>query len=231
MDTTKQSFDTSLPVQSWRTLSPRASSYVACDLCGYEYNIYRPRYAACLTNVHFLRLMTAFLVILFILMCAYLVKAIDVYVLDHWPQPDNETWMELHGPTWLWMDRFYLFAGLVVVSLLGMAYLVFLCVTHPDQLAYLANPSIGAGTLQTSHGGGCLCCDQSTCPWYSCYLADFAACSGDAAAGGFLIFVVLMSLLAILFGVLGAVTGVFRLMESLVDRVAGHIKEKILDVD
>ncbi|KAI8096990.1 uncharacterized protein BX664DRAFT_383350 [Halteromyces radiatus] len=208
----------------WRMLSPRASSYVACDLCGYEYNIYRPRYAAIVTNVHFLRIMTAILVVLSIVASAYLCKLVDLYLLGHLPT-DQDEWRKLHGPTWLWMDRFYLFAGLIVISMLGIAYLLFLCVARPNQLASLTSPS--------SHHDGFsfLCCDQSSCPWYSCYLADFAACSGDAAAGGFLVFVVLMSLLAILFGILGAVTGVFRLIESWVDHIAGHIKERILDVD
>ncbi|SAM05283.1 hypothetical protein [Absidia glauca] len=202
----------------WRNMSPRASSYVACDLCGYQYNIYRPRYAAIVTNVHFLRLMTAFLVLLSIGVCAYLCKLVDVYLLGHLPDPDNKEWLDLHGATWLWMDRFYLFAGLVVISMLGMVYLTFLCVARPlDQNA--------------SSAGGLLCCDQTSCPWYSCYLADVAACSGDAAAGGFLVFLVLMSLLAILFGILGAVTGVYRWMEAFVDRIAGHVKERILDVD
>lgn len=29
----------------WRVMSPRQESFVACDLCGYKYNIHRPRYA------------------------------------------------------------------------------------------------------------------------------------------------------------------------------------------
>lgn len=205
----------------WRNMSPRASSYVACDLCGYQYNIYRPRYAAIVTNVHFLRLTTALLVLLSIGVCAYLCKLVDVYLLGHTPAPDNKEWLDLHGATWLWMDRFYLFAGLVVISMLGMAYLTFLCVARPTSL----------GSVDERRSGGLLCCDQMSCPWYSCYLADVAACSGDAAAGGFLVFLVLMSLLAILFGILGAVTGVYRWMEAFVDRIAGHVKERILDVD
>ncbi|KAI8341129.1 hypothetical protein BC941DRAFT_415910, partial [Chlamydoabsidia padenii] len=200
----------------WRTLSPRASSYVACDLCKYEYNIYRPRYAAIVTNLHFLRLMTAFLVMISILACAYLCKLVDVYLLGHLPDPDNHDWVDLHGTTWLWMDRFYLVAGLIVISLLGMVYLTFLCVTMPLD--------------DSSRQDVWFCCDQTSCPWYSCYLADVAACSGDAAAGGFLVFIVLMSLLAILFGILGAITGVYRWMEVCVDRIAGHVKERILDV-
>ncbi|KAI9304727.1 hypothetical protein BJ944DRAFT_266406 [Cunninghamella echinulata] len=257
----------------WRTLSPRPSSFVACDLCGYEYNIFRPRYAAILTNIHFLRVITALLVLSSIFSCAYLCKAIDIYLLHHLPQPDNPTWYELHGPTFLWMDRFYLFGGVMIISMLGIAYLFYLCITEPSQLSHFTSildddeddtddtddeEEVESRDLHYHHQQqsilstsnppsqqyqytsyqqpqqqrqSFLCCDQTSCPWYSCYLADCAACSGDAAAGGFLIFVVLMSLMAILFGIMGAVTGVYRMMESFVERIAGHVKERILDVE
>ncbi|ORZ08615.1 hypothetical protein BCR42DRAFT_140752 [Absidia repens] len=213
----------------WRAVSPRSSSCVACDLCGYEYNIYRPRFATIVTNRYFLRIMAALLVLVAILVCAYLCKVVDIYLLGHMPHPGNEEWIRLHGVSWLWMDRFYLFAGLIVISMLGLVYLTYLCVTRPEEVTLLTNH--GSTTGGDSGGLSFLCCDQTSCPWYTCYLADFAACSGDSAAGGFLIFVVLISLMAIFFGVFGAVTGIFRLMESWVDSIADHIKEKILDVD
>ncbi|KAI8374756.1 uncharacterized protein BYT42DRAFT_577543 [Radiomyces spectabilis] len=199
----------------WRTMSPRKESFVACDLCGYHYNIYRPRYAAILSHPYFLNVTTLFFTLASVIAMAYLCKVIDVFALHHLPQPENEAWFKLHGPTMLWMDRIYLLSGVSATALLGVFYLVYvrvICESDPH----------------TTHP--LLCGSQDTCPWYSLYLADVTACSGDAAIGGLLAFLVVLILMIIVFGILGAMTGVYTLMEFSVERLAGKVKERILDV-
>ncbi|ORX60420.1 hypothetical protein DM01DRAFT_1160001 [Hesseltinella vesiculosa] len=210
----------------WRNMSPRAASYVACDVCGYHYNIYRPLYASIVTNVYFLRLTTIVLVFAAVILSAYAALAFDQSLLGHSPLTDPD-WQQWHGNlTVLGLDRFYLGVGLVMVAGAGILYMAYACARtrrHEDEDDWLAGGQRAPWFI---------CCDQASCPWYSCYLADVAACSsGDAAAGGLLICLITMSMMAVLFGFMGAITGVYRFMESIVERVAGHVQEMILDVD
>ncbi|KAI8143308.1 hypothetical protein BJV82DRAFT_612278 [Fennellomyces sp. T-0311] len=191
----------------WRAMSPRQESHVQCDLCHYHYNVYRPKFAYIVSHPYFLRSITVVTILLLIVGMAYVSKAVHVYFLHG--QPD-ESW---HGPTFLWLDRIYLLAGLITVSLLGIVYLVYCCAT--------ASPVItGEGPL--------LYCD--TCPWYGCYVADFTACSGDAALGGILVFAAFVMLLTIAFGILGVFSGIYTLTEHVVQHVAGRVKDRILEV-
>ncbi|KAF7731873.1 hypothetical protein EC973_007704 [Apophysomyces ossiformis] len=202
-------------LNEWRQTSPRKESYVACDLCGYEYNIYRPVYAAFISHPYFLQTVTMILVIGLTLAMAYMCKALDVYLFQHVPQPDNARWLEIHGPTILWMDRIYLLAGAVLMAFLGMIYLLYLCTTSDT----------------SSDSNIPWLCSQNTCPWYGCYLTDFTACSGDAALGGLLVFAAFMVFVTVMFGILGAISGVYTLVEAVVENVAGRMKERILDVN
>lgn len=188
---------------------------------GYRYNIHRPRYAALISHPYFLRTLTIMLVLGFTLAMSYACKAIDVYGLHHVPQPDDEKWHELHGPTILWMDRIYLLAGLFFVSIFGILYLVYLCATA----------TTATTTAHATSSVSCLFCDQTTCPWYGCYLADFTACSGDAALGGLLVLAAFVAITTIVFGVIGVFSGVYAMMESIVENVAGRVKERILEVN
>ncbi|KAG0172096.1 hypothetical protein DFQ28_004543 [Apophysomyces sp. BC1034] len=202
-------------LNGWRERSPRKESFFSCDLCGYEYNIYRPRYAALISHPYFLRTVTTILVLGLTIGMGYMCKALDVYLFQHVPQPDNATWLEIHGPTIFWMDRIYLLAGVVVMALLGVIYLLYLCTTS-DASADGQIPWL---------------CDQTVCPWYSCYLADFTACSGDAALGGLLVFAAFMALVTVVFGIVGAISGIYALVETFVEYVAGRMQERILDVN
>ncbi|KAI8067550.1 hypothetical protein BC940DRAFT_301003 [Gongronella butleri] len=212
-------------LNQWRRLSPRSSSYVACDICGYRYNVYRPVYASIVTNIHFLRITTLFLVFASVIALAYAAVLVDQTILGHSPANDPN-WEEWHGTvSFLLLDRFYLCAGIVAVALGGIVYLSVACIRQRRRPRH-----------DDDDEDDCLpffsCCDQSSCPWYSCYLADVAACgSGDAAAGGVFICLITVSMMAVLFGIVGAITGVYRCIETLVERAAGHLEEMILDVD
>ncbi|KAI9496290.1 hypothetical protein BDB00DRAFT_809819 [Zychaea mexicana] len=206
----------------WRELSPRQESHVACDLCGYRYNIYRPKFAAIVSHPYFLRSITVLLILLFTIGMAYVCKVVHIYLLggsgvdgDH---GDPDDW---HGPTILWLDRVYLLAGLVSVSMLGIIYLVYCCATA-------SSPMTGGDPSTSPAAWLCCCCGDG--PWYGCYVADFKTCSGDAALGGIVVFVAFVILVTIVFGILGAFSGIYALMETAVQNVAGRVKERILDV-
>jgi hypothetical protein len=148
---------------------------------------------------------------------AYLCKVVDIYVLGNWPRPDDPGWLDLHGSVFvMWLDRFYLLGGVVVIAMLGLVYLALVCVTQPSP--YLIQPDDDEEAAAGEEGVSFLCCNQSTCPWYSCYFVEFAACSGGDSG------LILMALVAIVFGVGGAVAGMFRLVHSLMNQVKDRIR-------
>ena len=210
----------------WRVMSPRKKSYLSCDLCGYRYNLHRPRYAAIVSHCYFIRTITFIIVFLLTLGLAYACKAIDVYAMGHVPQPENDDWRQWHGPTILWMDRIYLAAGVIGISLLGFFYVLIICITSASTTA-----TDDYTSFNTRADDDMPCCGQANC-WYGCdfYIAD-SHCHGDAALGGILVFAIFMFITMILFGIMGAVGGVYTLTESIVKRIAGRVKERILEVD
>lgn len=212
----------------WRVMSPRKKSYLSCDLCGYRYNLHRPRYAAIVSHPYFIRTITFMIVLLLTVGLAYACKAIDVYALGHVPQPDNDDWRQWHGPTILWMDRIYLAAGIIGISFLGFLYVLIVCITSASTTATDDYTSFNA---RADDDMPFMCCGQANC-WYGCdfYIAD-SHCHGDAALGGIIVFAIFMFITMILFGIMGAVGGVYTLTESIVKRIAGRVKERILEVD
>ncbi|OZJ04802.1 hypothetical protein BZG36_01857 [Bifiguratus adelaidae] len=195
----------------WRQESPRQESYIQCDTCGYRYNIARPKYVRVLANPVFVRLVTLFIVVFAIILTAYLVKVIDVVILHHSPLEDPD-WYEVHGPTIWWMDRFYFAVGLLCISLMGFVYLVF------HGLRY------GLDSLQCCPGGGFY-------PYTACYCGDCgAAAGGDAAAAGAMIFLVALLVIVVVFGMMGALIGVYCMVDRFVQSAFGKLRERILDV-
>lgn len=212
----------------WRVMSPRKKSYLSCDLCGYRYNLHRPRYAAIVSHRYFIRTITFIIVLLLTVGLAYACKAVDVYALGHVPQPENDEWRQWHGPTILWMDRIYLAAGVIGISFLGFLYVLIVCITSASATATDDYTSFNA---RADDDMPFMCCGQASC-WYGCdfYIAD-SHCHGDAALGGIIVFAIFMFITMILFGIMGAVGGVYTLTESIVKRIAGRVKERILEVD
>lgn len=81
--------------------------------------------------------------------------------------------------------------------------------------------------------------DSVTMPIWCCpdgcsslYLADCGALGGgDAALAGLLFVVAFIIMTVLLFGLIGAVGGVYIFVERHVESVAGKVKERILDVE
>ncbi|KAG2174509.1 hypothetical protein INT44_006772 [Umbelopsis vinacea] len=81
--------------------------------------------------------------------------------------------------------------------------------------------------------------DSVTMPIWCCpdgcsslYLADCGALGGgDAALAGLLFVVAFIIMTVLLFGLIGAVGGVYIFVERHVENVAGKVKERILDVE
>ncbi|KAI9268841.1 hypothetical protein BDA99DRAFT_502786 [Phascolomyces articulosus] len=235
----------------WRELSPRQESHVACDLCGYRYNIYRPKFAAIVSHPYFLRTLTLFSILLLTLGMAYLCKWIHLYILlpnndggehDRYPKPPPSTPPPNHGDNdgdeeWWWqhgglqlfgLDRVYLLAGLISVSVLGIIYLFYCCATASSSA--VSDPTSGDTSPLLPMTRWLCCCDSANGGLYGCYIADFTTCSGDAALGGIVVFIAFVILIAIVFGILGVFSGIYAFMESIVQHVAGRVKERILDV-
>ncbi|KAI8335096.1 hypothetical protein BC941DRAFT_431227 [Chlamydoabsidia padenii] len=144
-------------------------------------------------TVVLLRLVISCLIILvFIALSAYLCKIVDRYCFGH-----TSPWS---GPSWFWLDGFYLLGGSIVVALGGLAFMVWLCcVTQPAWLIQFDDDDDSVSLL---------CCNQSTLPWYCFYLI---ACVYGGGGG------VILSLLMIAFGVMGAIMGMYRLIQVYVN--------------
>ena len=233
----------------WRELSPRQESYVACDLCGYRYNMYRPKFAAIVSHAYFLKSISLFMIVLLTIGMAYVCKWIHVYlILQHQspsespPNDDNSDndsthddggWWEhggAAGPMILGLNRIYLLAGLISVSMFGIIYLVYCCTTQSSAVTDNSNGAASPLLPMGSTSGWLCCCDNDSSTLYGCYIADFTTCSGDAALGGIIVFIAFVILATIVFGILGVFSGIYALIESIVQHVAGRVKERILDV-
>ncbi|RUS19710.1 hypothetical protein BC937DRAFT_87060 [Endogone sp. FLAS-F59071] len=115
-------------LNKWRTDSLHHNTYYHCGNCKYKYNLSRPRWAAIVGNVVFLKMIAVFLFLLLLVGVSYLAKVVDVYGLHHTPDPDIQNWYYFHGETVLWLDRFYLLMGLIIILVLGLVYLLVICV-------------------------------------------------------------------------------------------------------
>ncbi|RUS24810.1 hypothetical protein BC938DRAFT_473045 [Jimgerdemannia flammicorona] len=190
-------------INHWRTKDRK--SYYQCETCRYQYNLFRPRLAALFENTFFLHSLAITISLVLIIGLSYLAKVVDVYALHH-PETDSPEWRELHGETFLWIDRIYLFAGLIFVAFLGLIYLLLLCVT------------------QGSLSGAFCCC--AGCNYYGYGGGGFCDCGSD---GGFIVlffFVILM----LMFGLFGALAAVYTAIEQMVAKMLDNIKVKILEV-
>ncbi|KAI7855703.1 hypothetical protein BDC45DRAFT_505687 [Circinella umbellata] len=207
----------------WRELSPRQESYVACDLCGYQYNIYRPKFAAIVSHGYFLKSITLFMIVLLTMGMAYLCKWIHIYLILQEPNNEEEEELMILG-----LNHIYLLCGLISVSILGIIYMIYCRTTQSS--AVTNNNGATSPLLPISSGWLC-CCDNnsSMTTLYGCYITDFTTCSGDAALGGIIVFIAFVILATIIFGILNVFSGIYSLIESIVQHVAGRVKERILD--
>lgn len=190
-------------LNKWRKDSPCRNIYYRCDNCKYKYNLSRPWWAAIFGNVVFLRMMAVFLLLLFIIVASYLAKAVDIYGFHHTPNSDIRNWYYLHGETFLWLDRIYLLAGLIIVSALGLVYLLVICV--------VGDPS-GIDSM------GC-CCGMGSSG------SGITSVGMDGDAGIIILFVCVL-----VFGWFMILAIIYAAIEKVTGKVLSNVKERILEV-
>lgn len=107
----------------------------------------------------------------------------------------------------------YFGCGVIITAIIGLFIFMYRCVTE------------GASSITMP----IWCCPDGVYPFY---LADCGAVGGgDAALAGLLVILILVVATVLMFGFIGAVSGVYTLVESRVEKVAGKVTERILDVD
>lgn len=181
----------------WRKESPRAASTYACDLCGYQYHLYRPMYAYIIGNKWFVAFATALIVAFIVAIASVLAYLIDT--------------LALHNPART--VAIYFACGIATTAIIGFVAFIYRCATE------------GADSVTMP-----IWCCPDGCS--SLYLADCGALGGgDAALAGLLFVVAFIIMTVLLFGLIGAVGGVYIFVERHVENVAGKVKERILDVE
>lgn len=220
----------------WRWMSPRLESASTCDTCHQAYQLIRPKYAWFLTHPMFLRAITIFIVVVVTFALAYLMKIVDVFVLHHPPRPDDAQWVAWHGETRLWMDRVYFFSGVLGVSCLGIGYFFTCAIVALAALRRgTAPPAFHWMTFSRYHdyeaGDEVEEVEAREGPRGARrWLADVIACSCDAMLGGMLVLAALVAVVTVVFGILGAVSGVYAATELVVEHVAGKKRDHIVDL-
>ncbi|ORZ03487.1 hypothetical protein BCR43DRAFT_483462 [Syncephalastrum racemosum] len=224
----------------WRCMSPRPESTSTCDTCHQAYQMVRPKYAWFLTHPMFLRAITIFIVVVATFALAYLTKIVDVFVLQHPPRPNDPQWVAWHGETRLWMDRVYFFSGVLGVSCFGIGYF-FTCAivalaafrrgTNPSAFHWMSfsqynNGYDPAGDDETEEEDDTREGPRGIRRW----VADVIACSCDAMLGGILVLAALVAVVTVVFGILGAVSGVYAATETAVEHIAGKKRDCIIDL-
>jgi hypothetical protein len=107
----------------------------------------------------------------------------------------------------------YLACGVIITAIIGLFIFLFRCATE------------GTSSINMP----IWCCSNGVYPFY---LADCGAIGGgDAALAGLLVILILVVATVLMFGFIGAVSGVYTLIESRVEKVAGKVTERILDVE
>ncbi|CAO3674065.1 unnamed protein product [Umbelopsis vinacea] len=107
----------------------------------------------------------------------------------------------------------YLACGIIATATIGLIIFMVRCATE------------GASSIAMP----IWCCPDGI---YPCYLGDCGAIGGgDAALAGLFVVVIVIAMTILIFGLVGAVSGVYILVESNVEQIAGKVKERILDVD
>ncbi|KAJ2959198.1 hypothetical protein NQZ79_g5274 [Umbelopsis isabellina] len=107
----------------------------------------------------------------------------------------------------------YFACGIIITAIIGLFIFMYRCATE------------GTSSISMPF----LCCPDGVYPFY---LADCGAIGGgDAALAGLLVILILVVATVLMFGFIGAVSGVYTLVESRVEKVAGKVTERILDVD
>ncbi|RUS27167.1 hypothetical protein BC938DRAFT_483635 [Jimgerdemannia flammicorona] len=213
----------------WRADSPRRQSHFECDICKYKYSFYRPWWAILCRNIFVLHALAIVVLCLLILGSSYLAKVVDVYVLGHTPQPDNEQWRRIHGSTFLWLDRVYLSAGASLIAILGLVYLVYLGAARRCDTLLGGCFYDGTGCLCLNCGdccgngssGSCCCEGCGACGDCQCACNDGMGAMGLLVAVGVLVLVV---------GLFGTLIAVYMVIEQEVQKMLSNIEELILDV-
>lgn len=107
----------------------------------------------------------------------------------------------------------YIASGVIVTAVFGLIIFTVRSATEGSSSAAMPN----------------WCCPDGI---YPCYLADCGAIGGgDAALAGLFVIIIVLALTVLMFGMVGAVSGVYVLVEKYVEKIAGKVKERILDVD
>ncbi|KAL0095692.1 hypothetical protein J3Q64DRAFT_1828277 [Phycomyces blakesleeanus] len=195
-------------LEKWRQVSPRKQSWVSCDYCGYEYSTSRPFYASIVGSVWLVRVLSVVLVLLLILGMSYASMAVDVWALGHPIRPDDPSWVEFHGPSWHGLDRIYCLSGVIVVSVLGMIFLIV--------------------------RGGCRgrCLDNCDCQSSGCFWLGVPDCGGDGEGVivALIFYAILLAMMVIVVGLFGIMIGAYVFVRTGVEGLSNRIKERILEV-
>jgi RING-variant domain len=118
-------------LQRWRKESFK--NQFTCEVCHYQYNLQRPFWANVIGSPFLKIFITIVFVLAIIVVLSYLVKVIDVYVIHHYPNPQDYNWLSWHGTTVImWLDRFYVFVGVCLTAFLGLVYMIVSVVTKPS---------------------------------------------------------------------------------------------------
>lgn len=200
----------------WRKDAPLKEAYYKCGTCMYEYNLNRPWWASLFENGLLRHLLATLLWVALVLGSCYLVKAVDVYVLRHKPDPTNEEWYKFHGETFLWLDRFYVLVGTVIAGILGLVYLIWAYFTQRLDTAFEAM--------------NCDCCpswlNNRNSPCGNCHLGGglcYCNCDGEIA-------LVICGLAVLACGLFGVLVAMYAGVTNAVAKALNNIREQILEV-
>ncbi|RUS13207.1 hypothetical protein BC937DRAFT_95672 [Endogone sp. FLAS-F59071] len=217
----------------WRDEAPKRDAYYKCGTCGYEYSISRPRWASIFASPSLLHTLATFFCIILILGFSYLCKAVDVKLLHNEPDPANKKWYQLHGVTVLWLDRIYLLAGVIIVAVLGLTYLIWRCLICEFGTTLDCQTCCccyGSGNYNSSANSdcdcNCDCCSDGNCDCSGC---NCDCGGGDCGECGVVVLVIL-GVLLVAFGLFGIFAAVYACISRAVERVLASIKEQIQNV-